>query len=53
MKEEFELKVCPGCDAPLPFRPANVSYFNISTKLCDDCFAYEKIKRKKINSTQE
>ena len=27
-ENEFELKVCPVCDAPLPFKPVKISYFN-------------------------
>ena len=46
-KNELELKVCPVCDAPLPFKPAKISYFNKSNKICDDCFEIEKIESKK------
>lgn len=47
MKEdEIELKVCADCDAPLPFTPKDISYFNMSKILCDDCF-YLKEKSKK------
>ena len=27
MNEEVELKVCKGCDAPLPFKPKAKSFF--------------------------
>ena len=49
-ENEFELKVCPVCDAPLPFKPVKISYFNKSTKICDDCFEIEKneSKEKKV-----
>tara|TARA_X000000950_G_scaffold285107_1_gene389970 strand:- start:1500 stop:1652 length:153 start_codon:yes stop_codon:yes gene_type:complete len=37
--EGIELRVCKVCDAPLPFKPKNISYFNEDTKICDDCLA--------------
>lgn len=45
-KKEIVLKVCPVCDAPLPFTPKDVSYFNMSKNLCDDCFTLEKTDKK-------
>lgn len=41
-KEDVELKVCPACDAPLPFTPSDKSFFNMNEILCDDCFKLEK-----------
>tara|TARA_B100000287_G_scaffold114295_1_gene106460 strand:- start:1254 stop:1385 length:132 start_codon:yes stop_codon:yes gene_type:complete len=35
---EIELKVCIGCDAPLPYKPKKDSYFNRHDEVCDDCF---------------
>jgi len=46
-ENELELKVCPLCDAPLPFMPAKVSYYNKSENVCDDCFEIEKNESKK------
>ena len=47
MKEEgIELKVCPGCDAPLPCNPTEISYFNICNILCDDCYNLKEIEKK-------
>ena len=28
MNEDVELKVCKGCDAPLPYKPDVKSFFN-------------------------
>ena len=48
MKEdEIELKVCPVCDAPLPWSPKDISYFNMSRNLCDDCYILKEIEKKK------
>ena len=38
---DVELKVCLTCDAPLPFFPDKLSYFNISNTICDDCIRYK------------
>ena len=46
-KEEVELRVCSYCDAPLPFSPKKISYFNISDVLCDDCYVIKNIKQRK------
>lgn len=35
--ENIELKVCKGCDAPLPYKPEKISYFKKSNDYCDDC----------------
>ena len=46
-KEEIELRVCLVCDAPLPCSPKDLSYFNMSKNLCDDCFILKEIEKKK------
>tara|TARA_B100000989_G_scaffold278613_1_gene240551 strand:+ start:1007 stop:1168 length:162 start_codon:yes stop_codon:yes gene_type:complete len=46
-EKEFEIKVCPVCDAPLPFKPINITYYNKSNEICDDCFDIEKNESKK------
>ena len=38
---DVELKVCLDCDAPLPFFPDKLSYFNISNTICDDRIRYK------------
>ena len=49
MKEdEIELRVCADCDAPLPFTPKDISYFNMSKILCDDCFYLKEKSKKKL-----
>ena len=40
MNEDVELKVCKGCDAPLPYKPEAKSFFNKDGDLCDDCLLY-------------
>lgn len=40
--DDVELKVCVSCDAPLPFYPKDISYFNKNDKICDDCLLYRK-----------
>ncbi len=35
--ENIEVKVCKKCDAPLPFKPSSISYFNKDFSICDDC----------------
>ena len=42
MSEDIELKVCKGCDAPLPFKPKSKSFFSEGGDICDDCYRYEK-----------
>ena len=42
MSEDVELKVCNGCDAPLPYKPGNKSFFNKEKDVCDDCLRYRK-----------
>lgn len=36
-KDNYELEVCIKCDAPLPILPKEISLFNFSDKICDDC----------------
>ena len=48
MKENIELRVCKGCDAPLPCSPESESFFTKGRDICDDCLKYEresKVKR--------
>ena len=40
--DNFELKVCKICDAPLPYKPIEVSSFNINKTICDDCLSIKK-----------
>ena len=42
---EISLKVCQGCDAPLPYLPQKLSFFNISKDICDDCLKISKTKK--------
>ena len=50
MNEDVELKVCKGCDAPLPYKPEAKSFFNKDRDLCDDCLLYKKEgKVKRLN----
>ena len=50
MSEDVELKVCKGCDAPLPYKPKFKSFFNKDENLCDDCLRYKKEgKVKRLN----
>ena len=44
MNDDVELKVCKGCDAPLPYKPDNKSFFNGNRNICDDCLKFE-VKR--------
>ena len=37
-REDIELKVCKGCDAPLPCDTSGLNYFNLNSLVCDDCF---------------
>ncbi len=37
-RDDIELKVCKNCDAPLPNDSSSLSYFNLSSVVCDDCF---------------
>ena len=30
-RDDVELKVCKGCDAPLPYKPEKISYFLSAT----------------------
>ena len=36
-KDEIELRVCINCDCPLPNSSGRLNFFNINTKICDDC----------------
>ena len=36
-RDDVELKVCKGCDAPLPYKPEKISYFKKRNDICDDC----------------
>tara|TARA_B100000989_G_C19348780_1_gene388180 strand:+ start:294 stop:440 length:147 start_codon:yes stop_codon:yes gene_type:complete len=40
--KEVELKVCKDCDAPLPFNPKELSYFNKDNEICDECLNLKK-----------
>ena len=40
--DEVKLRVCDGCDAPLPFFPKKINYFNENDKICDDCLLNKK-----------
>ena len=42
MNEEVKLKVCKGCDAPLPYKPETKSFFKKNENICDDCLRYEE-----------
>ncbi len=42
MNEDVELKVCMGCDAPLPYKPVEKSYFSENKSICDDCLKYKR-----------
>ncbi len=42
MNEDVELKVCKGCDAPLPYKPDVKSFFKNNKDVCDACLRYEK-----------
>ena len=42
MNKEVELKVCEGCDAPLPYKPIDKSFFKENKNVCDDCLRYKK-----------
>ena len=46
MNEDVELKVCKGCDAPLPYKPKVKSFFKKDDNICDDCLRYEEGKSK-------
>ena len=35
--KQIFLRVCRKCDAPLPYRPETLNYFNYSKLICDDC----------------
>ena len=37
-EDDIKLKVCKECDAPLPCDALNLSYFNLNSYVCDDCF---------------
>ena len=41
-KNEVELRVCKHCDAPLPYYPKNLSYYNLNAFTCDDCYLIKK-----------
>ena len=43
---EISLKVCQGCDAPLPYLPQKLSFYNINKEICDDCLKISKTKKK-------
>tara|TARA_B100001057_G_scaffold221691_1_gene222086 strand:+ start:778 stop:909 length:132 start_codon:yes stop_codon:yes gene_type:complete len=38
LSDEVELRVCKKCDAPLPYKPISLSYFNKNSYVCDDCY---------------
>ncbi len=40
--DNYELEVCIKCDAPLPISPKEISLFNFSNKICDDCILFLK-----------
>ena len=37
--DEIELRVCKGCDAPLPNAHGLLNYFNKNELICDDCYS--------------
>ncbi len=39
--DDLELKVCKGCDAPLPYLPLSKSYFKKNDNICDDCIRFK------------
>lgn len=41
--DDIELKVCKHCDAPLPYKPKEKSFFNLNDSICDDCFNLNKV----------
>ena len=44
---QVELRVCKNCDAPLPYYPKDISYFNLDVLICDDCYVINENKTKK------
>ena len=46
---EISLKVCKGCDAPLPYSPRKLSYYNNDENICDDCLKINKSKKNPTN----
>ena len=40
--DNVELKVCKDCDAPLPYKPLAISFFNNNKEICDDCLIIKK-----------
>ena len=46
---EISLKVCQGCDAPLPYLPQKLSFYNIDKEICDDCLKISKTKKNPAN----
>ncbi|MFL2660434.1 MAG: hypothetical protein ACJ0G4_00610 [Alphaproteobacteria bacterium] len=38
IENEVELRVCKKCDAPLPYHPDDLSYYNFNSSICDDCY---------------
>ena len=50
MSEDVELKVCKGCDVPLPYKPEFKSFFNKDKDVCDDCLRFKKENKvKRLN----
>jgi len=45
--DDLEIKVCKVCDAPLPYKPLQMSYFNKNSKICDDCFLLNNDSKKR------
>ncbi len=41
-EKEIELRVCRKCDAPLPYYPKDLSYYNLNALTCDDCYLTKK-----------
>ena len=46
---EVELRVCKNCDAPLPYYPRDISYFNLNDLICDDCYIIKNENKRKKN----